>query len=115
MNTTNEMTTLTEVLERLRQKNMDNEFRWTPEGFTAGKGKFYQPADMEIVKIFRFEGNSDPADTSIVYIIEANDGLTGYSLDAYGAYSNHEDEEGYDNFIRMIPEKGRDMQVAFEL
>ena len=115
MQTSQEMTTLTEVLERLRQKNFDNEFRWTPEGFTAGKGKFYQPTELEIIKVFRFEGMSDPADTSIVYIIEANDGLTGYSLDAYGAYSNHDDEEGYDNFIRLIPERGRDMQMTFEL
>jgi hypothetical protein len=115
MDTPHEMTTLTEVLERLRLKNMDNEFRWTPEGFSAGKGKFYQPEDMEIIKVFRFEGISDPADMSIVYLIEANDGLIGYSIDAYGTYSNHEDEEGYDNFIRLIPERGRDMQMAFEL
>jgi hypothetical protein len=42
-------------------------------------------------------------------------GLTGYSLDAYGTYSNHDDEKGYDNFIRMIPEKDHDTQLLFEL
>lgn len=111
------MTTSSEVLEKLRQKKMDNEFRWTAEGFSAGKGKLYQPDELEIIKTFRFEGASDPSDTEILYIIRANDGLTGYSQDAYGVYSNHEDEEGYDNFIRQIPQPkaGHDDQLLFEL
>ena len=113
--TTADMNTTTEVLERLRQKNMHHEFRWTPEGFTADKGKTYQPDELEIIKTFRFEGASDPSDTSIIYIIQANDGLTGYSQDAYGAYSAHEGEEGYDNFIRRIPQAGHDQQLLFEL
>ena len=100
-----EMTTLAAVLEKLRMRKADNEFRWTPEGFTAGKGKVYQPEDLEILKTYRFEGESDPADSSILYVIEAKDHLIGYSLDAYGMYSDHADEEGYDNFIRKIPVK----------
>ncbi len=36
-------------------------------------------------------------------------------LDAYGAYSSHDNEAGYDNFIRLIPEKGREQQLLFEL
>ena len=109
------MKTVSEILEKLRVNGVDNEFRWTPEGFTAGKGKSYQPENLEIIKVYRFEGMSDPSDTSVIYIIRAKDGLTGYSLDAYGVYSNHESEEGYDNFIRQIPEKGHDDQLSFEL
>src|ERR1700761_9066223 len=105
-NTLESMTSPSEVLERLRLKNMNHEFRWTPEGFTAGKGKSYQPDELEIIKTFRFEGASDPSDTSILYVIEAKDGLIGYSLDSYGAYSDHDGEEGYDNFIRKIPQAG---------
>lgn len=116
MNTSiNEMTTLTSVLEKLRMKKMDNELRMTNEGMTAGKNKFYQPADLTIIKTYRFEGDSDPSDSSILYVIEANDGLIGYSLDAYGMYSTHEDEEGYDNFIRQIKVENRDEQLIFEL
>lgn len=108
-----EMTTLSEVLEKLRVKKMDNEFRLTPEGFTAGKGKSYEPQELEIIKVFRFEGISDPSDMSIVYIIQANDGLIGYSLDAYGMYSEH--EQDYDNFIRQIPTRGHEEELLFEL
>jgi hypothetical protein len=103
-----EMTTLSTVLEKLRQDKTDNEFRWSAEGFHAGKGKNYKPEELKIIKTYRFEGDSDPSDNSILYIIEANDGLKGYSIDAYGVYSNHDDEEGYDNFIKNIAVEGRD-------
>lgn len=110
------MTTLTSVLEKLRIKGFDNEFRWTSGGFCAGKGTCYQPEDLEIIKTYRFEENTDPSDMCIVYLIKVKDsGLTGYSLNAYGVYSNHDDEEGYDNFIRMIPEKDHQEQLLFEL
>lgn len=110
-----EMVTLSEVLEKLRLRKLDNEFKMTEDGFTIGKGKNYQPQDLTIIKVFRFEGESDPADTSILYIIEANDGLTGYSMDMYGVYSDHEDGLGYDNFIRQIPISDRDEQLIFEV
>jgi len=115
METAHEMTTVSEVMERLRLQKKDNEFRWCPDGFTVNKGKYYQPEDLEIVKTFRFEGMSDPADMSILYIIEAKDGMIGYSLDAYGVYSDHADEEGYDNFIRKIPIANHDAQMLFQI
>lgn len=115
MDQKDEMTTVSQVLDKLRLNKMDNEFRWTSEGFTAGKGKFYRPAELEIVKTYRFEGASNPSDMEILYIIQTGDGLIGYSLDAYGTYSSHENEEGYNNFIRQIPEKGHGKHMTFEL
>ncbi len=107
-----EMTTVTSVLEKLRIKKRDKEFRMTPEGFTAGTGKYYNPEDLKIIKTYRFEGESDPSDSSIIYILEAKDGLVGYSMDAYGVYSDHED--GYDDFIRKINVEERDDQQIFQ-
>lgn len=111
----NDMATLLQVLETLRMRKIDNEFRWEDGAFNAGRGKTYQPEELTIIKTYRFEGDSDPSDSSILYIIEANDGLKGYSIDAYGVYSNHENEEGYDNFIRRIQVSDRDEQLIFEL
>lgn len=111
----NEMTTLTEVLENLRQDKVDNEFRWDKGKFNAGRGKDYSPDELTIVKTYRFEGDSNPSDSSILYLIEANDGMKGYSLDAYGLYSNHDDEKGYDNFIRQIKVLDHDNQRVFKL
>ncbi len=108
-----EMATVSAVLEKLRLSKRDKEFRMTPEGFTAGTGKCYKPEDLRIIRTYRFEGESDPSDSSIIYLIEANDGLVGYSLDAYGVYSEHEDD-GYDEFVRKIPIEERDEQLIFK-
>ena len=41
-----EMTTVSSILEKLRIKKFDNEFRMTPEGFTPGNKKYYNPEDL---------------------------------------------------------------------
>jgi hypothetical protein len=106
------MTTLSGVLEKLRIKRQDNEFKKTLGGFQAPNGKTYLADDLKIIRTYRFEGESDPSDSTILYLIEANDGLVGYSIDAYGAYSNH-DDDGYDEFIREIKVEERDESLIF--
>ena len=106
------MTTLSQVIEKLRLKRQDNEFILTTQGFTIGNGKFYQPQDLKIIKTFRFEGESDPSDSSILYVMEANDGSIGYSVDAYGAFSNHDDVD-YNGFIVKVPIEEREEKLLF--
>ena len=107
------MTTLSQVLEKLRIRKQDNEFRIANGKFTAPSGKLYLASELKIIKTYRFEGNSDPSDSSIIYLIEANDGLIGYSIDAFGVYSNHDNEQGYDDFIREIPVCEKDDDEIF--
>ncbi|MFN8308537.1 MAG: hypothetical protein U0T73_01120 [Chitinophagales bacterium] len=106
------MKTLSEVLEKLRKRRHDNEFKLTENGFTVNESKMYVPEDLTIIKSYRFEGDSNPDDSCVLYLIQANDGLIGYSIDAYGAYSNHEDEH-YDDFIRRMKVEDRDEQIIF--
>jgi hypothetical protein len=107
-----EMTTLSQVIEKLRLKRQDNEFLLTHEGFTIGNGKFYQPQDLKIIKTYRFEGESDPSDSSILYLLEGNDGTIGYSVDAYGAFSNHDDMH-YGDFILQVPVEEKEEHQIF--
>jgi hypothetical protein len=107
-----EMTTLSQVIEKLRLSRRDSEFILTPQGFTIGNGKFYLPHDLKIIKTYRFEGESDPSDSSILYVMEANDGSIGYSVDAYGAFSNHDDVD-YNGFIVKVPIEEREEQLLF--
>ncbi len=109
----NDMTTLSTVLEKLRVRKQDTEFLWDKKNKTFGSGgKSYRPDELAIIKTYRFEGASDPGDNSILYLIEANDGTVGYTMDAYGVYSNN-DGEGYDDFIRKIPVQERTEQQIF--
>ena len=109
----NHMQTLSYVLEKLRMKRQDNEFVMDGEYFTTKNGNKYKPENLTIIKTYRFEGESDPADSSILYVIEANDGLIGYSLDSYGVYSDH--DAAYDDFIRKIQVMDREEQLIFDL
>lgn len=49
--------------------------------FNSGEWK----ADhFEIKDVFRYEGDSDPADESVVYALESEDGIKGILLTSYG-------------------------------
>lgn len=55
---------------------------------TALQLKLY-PDDFEVKKIYRFEGESDTGDSSIVYAIESKSGnIKGVLVNAYGAYAD---------------------------
>jgi hypothetical protein len=47
-----------------------------------------QPEDFNITNIYRFEGESDPGDNTILYAIESQKyNIKGVFLNAYGVYS----------------------------
>ncbi|MEO6231463.1 MAG: phosphoribosylpyrophosphate synthetase [Ferruginibacter sp.] len=47
------------------------------------------PSQFEITAVYRFEGETNPADEDIVYAIESIDGnLKGSMTSAYGAYAD---------------------------
>jgi len=56
----------------------------TQEGlFSYTREKNYRPEEICIINFYRFEGQSDPADNAILYVIETNDGSKGTIIDAY--------------------------------
>ncbi|MHA4893960.1 hypothetical protein ACXZ1K_04355 [Pedobacter sp. PWIIR3] len=109
-----EMNTLSQILEKLRLKGLDNEIKMTDHGKMQGVGfdKIYKPEDLTIIKTYRFEGDSDPADNSVLYILEDKDHQVGYILDAYGMYSS-QDGAGFNDFLKKIPTADRDLQELF--
>ncbi|MEE1884620.1 hypothetical protein [Pedobacter flavus] len=109
-----EMNTLSQILEKLRLKGRDNEITMNEEGLMVGSknNKIYTPEALTIVKNYRFEGMSDPADNSALYIVEDNEGTIGYIMDAYGIYSDHIGPS-FDDFLKKIPVADRDEQELF--
>ncbi len=108
------MNTLSQIMEKLRLKGLDNEIKMTDHGKMQGSGEneIYKPEDLTIIKTYRFEGDSDPADNAVLYILESKVGKIGYILDAYGAYSSQEGA-GFDDFLKKIPTADRDLQELF--
>jgi hypothetical protein len=92
------MDTLCAVIERLRMKDQDNEFSILTKGELTLKGKTYNQRDISILRTYRFEGETDPADQAIIYVIKTMDGNMGYCIDAYGMYSSHTSDL-YSDFI----------------
>lgn len=103
MSTPNFMTPYSKVIESLEEKGYGNEISVVRSGAQfGGSGTAYPASELKIVKVYRFEGDSDPGDMSIIYVIKADDGNKGYMINAYGSYSG-QDNEYYDDFIRAVP------------
>lgn len=87
----NQMKTLSEVTDLLRKKGYHENFEMEKEGFTAkNSGEILSPENIKIRKIFRFEGDSNPGDMSVLYAMETDKGVKGILIDAYGTYAGNE-------------------------
>ncbi len=102
METGHKMNTLSQAIEILRNNGYDEDFEMTKEGFTAQKaGIILSPDKIKIRKVYRFEGESDPGDMSILYAMETNEGITGILIDAYGTYAGNE-PEALSEFLKKV-------------
>jgi hypothetical protein len=83
------MRDMSQTLNKIIQQGYTQNFKVTEEGLACLETeKVYNAADLVVVNFYRFEGISDPSDSSILYAIEASDGTKGTLVDAYGAYSD---------------------------
>jgi hypothetical protein len=51
-------------------------------------GKSYDANDLMIIEYHRFEGMSNPGDSSVIFAVESNDGIFGTIVSSYGAYAD---------------------------
>ena len=93
------MDSISLVLKNLKRKDQDVEFFILEKGQLTLNGKTYRQQDVEILRTYRFEGESDPGDEAIIYVVKANDGSMGYCIDGYGMYSAHTNDL-YRDFIQ---------------
>jgi len=83
------MKSLSLCLNKMVLEGYNDDFKIADNGLRSLKTeKVYKPEEINVVNFFRFEGQSDPDDNTIMYVIETNDGLKGTLVDAYGPYSD---------------------------
>lgn len=86
--------TLVDCLTRMRQDGYTEDFTVREDKLLSyATGKSYTAENVKIVNFFRFEGQTDPADSSIMYVIETMDGAKGTLVDGYGPSSDSETSE----------------------
>lgn len=84
-----DMETLTACSNKLMAEGYATQFKATKSGLKSlSTEKVFKPEDVKIINFYRFEGESDPSDNSILYVIETSDGEKGTLSDAYGPYSD---------------------------
>src|SRR3954468_1019478 len=83
------MNTLTSLINKVVKDGYTDSFKITGRGlYSCSKSRYYRPEQVKVINFYRFEGQSDPADNSIMYVIETSDGIKGTLIDAYGPYSD---------------------------
>ncbi|MEZ5014888.1 MAG: hypothetical protein R2794_11410 [Chitinophagales bacterium] len=77
-------TTMTEALSALAENGYEIDFNIAGNRRTAGWEK---DADAVIHIIYRYEGETDPADETVVYGIETTAGVKGVFVVAYDSHN----------------------------
>ena len=86
----NSYDTVTEAVNELKKRGYTENFNLQKDFLLCDEKEIYlHPRDFEVDEVYRFEGDSDPGDDSVVYAISsAKHNLKGILVSAYGAYAD---------------------------
>jgi hypothetical protein len=86
-----EMKTLVEVLNDLRKQGYKCDFL-LEDGIMHCKNtdKKFSADKLTVEKSYRFEGDSNPDDMSVLYALISSNGTKGIIINAYGTYEDSE-------------------------
>ncbi len=98
--------TVVETLEELKKQGYTYDFNVLNNTLHSNQGNItLSPEDFEIVKVYRFEGYSDPADNSVLYAIKSdNYNIKGTFFNAYGVYAGEISEELLKKLNTPVPD-----------
>lgn len=85
------MDSLVTVLATVEKLGFYSQFEVNGKNLVSLKtNKHFLPNEVKIVHFYRFEGESNPEDSSIMYAIESNNGEKGTLVDGYGPAADPE-------------------------
>jgi hypothetical protein len=98
---------LVNVLNRLRKDGFKYDFKVSGDGrlCTLEDKSQFTPDQVRIVDFYRFEGESNPDDMSILYAVETASGFKGTISNSYGPYA----DEKIDNFLKQVEDMGKNL------
>jgi hypothetical protein len=77
--------TVAEAVNGLKQRGFTIDFNLEQDKISCEKTPVsLRPSEFEITEVYRFEGNSDPADEAVVYAIESKHGQKGVLVNGFG-------------------------------
>lgn len=80
---------LLEAVNGLKSRGYTYDFNYDNACLFCDKiSERFKASDLKITEYYRFEGMSDPEDSSVIYAIKSKDGHKGILIDAYGAYAD---------------------------
>lgn len=80
--------TLSQALNDLQNRGFNYDFNLLENSIECkANHRLYNPAQFNVVEVYRFEGMTNPDDSSVIYVISTEDGLKGTLVDAYGVYA----------------------------
>jgi hypothetical protein len=86
--------TVTEAIKGLRQRGYTIDFNLEFDKISCPTIPVsLAPSEFEITEVYRFEGNSDPADEAIVFAIESKHGQKGVLVNGFGISADSVGEE----------------------
>lgn len=99
--THNYLDSLSSKMTEIKKQGYSTEFRLEKDKLISSisKRSFY-PNELTIKNIYRFEGESNPSDMSILYAIETNTKEKGLVVNGYGISSDEE----LANFLKSVKE-----------
>ena len=75
--------TVSEAINGLKERGYTKDFNLKENSIICHEDE-YHPEDFEIVEVYRFEGETDPADEAAVYAVESIKGEKGVLVSGYG-------------------------------
>jgi hypothetical protein len=82
----NQYSTLSVAIEELKKRGYTTNFRVNDNGLLEeNREKSFDASEVKLKEFHRFEGMTNPGDSSIVYVVETSSGLKGTIVDSFGA------------------------------
>ncbi len=104
-----ELTPLVTVLAQVQKEGYKLDFKVTEDGrlSTMDDKQQFTADQVRIVNFYRFEGESNPDDMSILYVLETSAGAKGTISNAYGLYA----DETVDSFMKQVTDLGKNLDT----